>query len=375
MSSRNKVTSEAGLRETFDPVESAIEDIAEGRMVIVTDDEDRENEGDLIMAGARATPEGVGTMIKYGSGIICVPMSADLLSRLSVGQMVAENREHYRTDFSISVDAAEGITTGISAYDRWKTIQILSDIHSKPDDLVQPGHVFPLRAKPGGVLRRAGHTEAAVDLALLAGLPPVGVICELMNEDGTVARLEQLIDYKKRLGVKMISIASLIKFRHVRDRLIEKIGEQPFKSEFGEFVLHVYRSILDDRQHFALVMGNPGPEPTLVRVHRENVLGDVFRGSELGNYRALDASLRRIADEEHGIFLYISQPYGGIDFTQVDPGKKPKPSRMDFRDYGIGAQILVDLGLKKIRVLSSTSRNVVGLEGFNLEIVEQVKVL
>lgn len=364
----------ATLAHVFDNVEAAIQDIAQGRMVIVTDDEDRENEGDLVMAGAKATPEAVNTMIKYGSGIICVPMMADQLNRLGIHQMVAENREVHRTDFSVSVDAAEGITTGISAYDRWRTIAILADLNAKPKDLVQPGHVFPLRAKPGGVLRRAGHTEATVDLALLAGLPPIGVLCELMNDDGTVARTPELIEYKKRLGLKMISIASLIEYRHRRDRLIEKVGEQPFPSRYGEFTLHVFRSILDDRQHYVLSMGDLGPEPALVRVHRENLLGDIFGSRDMETSRALEASLERIAAEGRGVLLYIAQPYGGIDFRKLDPEHPMKRPRMDFRDYGIGAQILVHLGLSKIRVLSTTSRNVIGLDGFNLEIVEQIQI-
>lgn len=358
----------------FNTVEEAIQDIAKGKMVIVTDDEDRENEGDLIVAASKSTPEAINAMIKYGSGIICVPMMADQLNRLGIHQMVAENREHHRTDFSISVDAAEGITTGISAYDRWKTIRILADLEAHPEDLVQPGHVFPLRAKAGGVLRRAGHTEAAVDLALLAGLPPIGVICELMNEDGSVARLPDLLAYKEKLGVKMISIAALIEFRHLRDRLVEKMGEVPFESEYGTFTLHGFRSILDDRQHFALSMGTLSPTPTLVRVHRENLLTDAFLAKTTGTPQALARSLRRIAEEGQGILLYISQPYGGIDFSALDPGKLLQGRKMDFRDYGIGAQILVQLGLKKIRLLSSTNRNVVGLEGYNLEIVEQVDI-
>ncbi len=356
----------------FDSVESAIQDIAEGRMVIVTDDEARENEGDLIIAGAKATPEEVNAMIKYGSGIICVPMLADQLNRLGIHQMVAENREHHRTDFSVSVDAAEGITTGISAYDRWRTIAILADLQAKPDALVQPGHVFPLRAKAGGVLRRAGHTEAAVDLALLAGLPPIGVICELMNEDGSMSRLPDLIRYKQQLGVKMISIASLIEYRHHRDRLVEKVGTHPFRNSQGTFELHVFRSILDERLHYALSIGKLGPEPTLVRVHREHVLRDAL-GGELGTgSSSLTLALNRIAEEERGILLYLSQPNGGVNLDSLSRGKATELPKMDFRDYGIGAQILVQLGLKQIRLLSSTSRNVVGLEGFNLEIVDQV---
>lgn len=368
----NASPSDPSTESAFDSVESAIQDIAEGRMVIVTDDEARENEGDLIVAAAKATPEAVNAMIKFGSGIICVPMLADQLNRLGIHQMVAENREHHRTDFSVSVDAAEGITTGISAYDRWRTIGILANLEAKPDDLVQPGHVFPLRAKPGGVLRRAGHTEAAVDLALLAGLPPIGVICELMNEDGSVARLPDLIRYKEELGLKMISIASLIEYRHHRDRLVEKVGSYPFRNNEGAFELHVFRSILDDRLHYALSLGTPGPEPTLVRVHREHVLRDALGGGADRGSRPLNLALKRIAEEGRGILLYLSQPNGGVNVDALSEGKATEQPKMDFRDYGIGAQIMVQLGVKEIRLLSSRSRNVVGLEGFNLKIVEQV---
>jgi 3,4-dihydroxy 2-butanone 4-phosphate synthase/GTP cyclohydrolase II len=243
----------------FDSVESVIADIAAGRLVIVTDDENRENEGDLIMAASKATPETINMMIRYGSGIVCVPTFEAQLRHLGLGPMVQQNREVQRTDFTVSVDAAEGITTGISAYDRTQTIRILADPEARPEQLVQPGHVFPLRARPGGVLERAGHTEAAVDLAVLAGLHPSGVLCELINDDGTVQRLPQLIEFKKRFGLKMISIAQLIEHRAQRDQLIERVGTRPFSSEFGEFTLHVFRSRLDQRHHLALTVGAPGP--------------------------------------------------------------------------------------------------------------------
>ncbi len=345
-------------------------------MVIVTDDEHRENEGDLILAADKATPEAVNAMIKYGSGIICVPMRSEQLNRLGIHQMVAENREHHRTDFSVSVDAAEGITTGISAYDRYKTIQVLADPKARPDMLVQPGHVFPLRAKAGGVLQRAGHTEAAVDLAVLAGLQPVGVICELMNDDGSVARLAELIDYKRKLGVKMISIASLIEYRHRRDRLVERIGAEPFPTEYGEFRLHGFRGILDGRQHYALTLGELDASPTLVRVHSENILTDVFHSDTLGDYRTIEAALGRIREAGRGVLLYVSQPNGGVAFRKEegDGLVHAAPTKMDFRDYGIGAQILVALGLRKIRLMSTAPRNVVALDGYSLEIVEQIRI-
>src|SRR5436305_4731036 len=239
----------------FDTVESALADIAAGRLVIVTDDENRENEGDLIMAAEKVTPETVNMMIRYGSGIVCVPTLEPQLRRLGLGPMVARNRESHRTDFTVSVDAAEGISTGISAYDRTRTIRLLASPTTRPDELVQPGHVFPLRARPGGVLERAGHTEAAVDLATLAGLSPMGVLCELVNDDGTVQRLPQLVEFKRKLELKMISNAALSEYRSRRDQHIERLVTQPFASEFGEFTLHVFRSRLDGRLHLALTMG------------------------------------------------------------------------------------------------------------------------
>ena len=359
----------------FDSIESAIDAIAAGQMLIVTDDETRENEGDLVMAASRITPEAVNRMIKYGRGLICVPTVAHQLKRLGIHQMVSENRESQHTDFSISVDAAEGITTGISAYDRSETIRILASSESSPDSLVQPGHVFPLRAKPGGVLQRAGHTEAAVDLAQLAGLHPSGVVCEILKEDGSMARLPDLVEYKKEHGLKLISIRDLIRYRHQRDKLIEKLGQCPFDCEFGEFTLHIYRSLTDNRRHLALSIGNLDASPTLVRVHSENILADIFHSYQFGTHNALDSSIEIIAKEQHGVVLYIEQPYGGIQIEPTDLAhpENPsdiKPAKMDFRDYGIGAQILSDLGLKEIRLLSSHSRKVVALDGYDLQIVE-----
>jgi 3,4-dihydroxy 2-butanone 4-phosphate synthase/GTP cyclohydrolase II len=361
----------------FDSIESAIADIAEGKMVIVTDDESRENEGDLVMAAAKVTPQAVNQMALHARGLICVPMLSHQLRRLGITPMASENRESHQTDFAISVDAAEGITTGISAYDRAETIRILGDPTSESSMLVQPGHVFPLRAKPGGVLQRAGHTEAAVDLAQLAGLNPSGVICEILNEDGTLARLPDLIKFKAKHGLKLISIADLIEYRHTRDKLIEHVLTKPFESEFGCFDLHIYRSILDNRQHLALSMGTLNAEPTLVRVQSENLLGDVFRSTQLGGYNALNAAMQRIAEAGHGVLLYIEQPQGGIrviEGTDTTAIKDVGPAKMDFRDYGIGAQILVELGLKQIRLLSSTQRKVVGIDGYDLEIVEQIDI-
>lgn len=361
----------------FDSIESAIQDIAEGKMVIVTDDESRENEGDLVMAASKVTPEAINKMTLHARGLICVPMLGHQLRRLGISPMASENRESHQTDFAVSVDAACGITTGISAYDRAETIRILADPNSQPDMLVQPGHVFPLRARPGGVLQRAGHTEAAVDLAQLAGLHPSGIICEILNEDGTLARVPDLIEYKKKHGLKMISIADLIEYRHSRDRLIEHISTASFESEFGTFDLHIFRSILDSRQHLALTMGRLGPEPTLVRVHSENILSDVFRSKKLNGYRALKSALEKIAAAKQGVLLYIERPHGSIPAGKKEnppPAEDSGSAKTNFRDYGIGAQILVELGLKKIRILSGTTRKVIGLDGYDLEIVEQIEV-
>ncbi len=356
----------------FDSVETAIQEIAAGRLIIVTDDEDRENEGDLIMAASKATPETVNMMIRYGSGIVCVPTTEFQLRHLGLGPMVMQNRESHRTDFTVSVDAAAGVTTGISAYDRSVAVKILANPNAQPDQLVQPGHVFPLRARPGGVLERAGHTEAAVDLAILAGLHPSGVLCEVLNDDGTVARLPQLVEFKQRFGLKMISIAQLIEYRHQREQLVERIVQRPFSSDYGNFTLHVFRSRLDQRHHIALTLGEPGPEPTLVRVHSGNLLSDVFHQKESESQHSLHAALEEVARVGRGAVVYM-EPSPAAREAQFQP---PKPGTsgapMSFRDYGLGAQILVALGLQKIRLLSNTTRRVVGLDGYGLEIVDQV---
>jgi 3,4-dihydroxy 2-butanone 4-phosphate synthase/GTP cyclohydrolase II len=357
----------------FDSVESVIQEIAAGQLVIVTDDEDRENEGDLIMAAAKVTPQAVGMMVRYCSGIICVPTGEPQLKRLGLGPMVGQNRESQRTDFTVSVDAAEGITTGISAQDRTQTIRILADPQARPEQLVQPGHVFPLRARPGGVLERAGHTEAAVDLATLAGLAPAGVLCELVNDDGTVQRLHELGEFRQKFGLRMISIAQLIEYRIKRDRLVELVCSKPCPTEFGDFELHVFRSTLDERQHLALTMGSLDSTPTLVRVHSENLLSDVFRARGAGSGHALAASLEAIARAGRGVLVYMEPANAGEVLLQrlnAEPGETISP--MGLRDYGTGAQILRMLGLSRIRLLSNSTRKIVGLDGYGLEIVEQV---
>lgn len=357
----------------FDSVASAVADIAAGKLVIVTDDEGRENEGDLVMAAAKATAETVNMMIRHARGLICVPTTGAQLRRLGIGPMVAENREAHQTAFTVSVDAAAGISTGISAADRARTIALLADPATPPAALVQPGHLFPLRARAGGVLERAGHTEAAVDLATLAGLPPSGVICEILNEEGAAARLPELVELKRRFGLKLVSIAALIEYRHQREQLVEAVGQHPFPSEFGDFTLHLYRSRLDDRQHLALTMGRLGPEPTLVRVHRANLLSDVFRARGMDSHHSLTASLAAVARAGQGVVLYLEPAEGGraaLRRLVAPPEEAPAPP--GFRDHGIGAQILVALGLRQIRLLSHTPRKVVGLDGYGLEIVEQI---
>lgn len=366
--------------DPFDSVEDAIAAIAAGQLVIVADDEDRENEGDLIMAASKATPETVNLMIRHGSGIVCVPMFGHQLDRLGLGPMVARNREVQRTDFAITVDAAEGISTGVSAYDRTVAIKILADPASRADQLVQPGHVFPLRARSGGVLERAGHTEAAVDLAMLAGLEPAGVLCELVNDDGTMQRLPELIEFKRRFNLKMISIEQLIAYRLKQDLLVEKVAESPLATPHGTFTAHVFRSRLDKRHHLALTLGDPARrDAALVRVHSASLLADVFQagGPSAG---ALSASLAAIAAEGCGAILYMEPTNPGEALVRhltasASGGDKAEiPPAMDLRDYGIGAQILRALGLKKIRLLTRNPRKVVGLEAYGVELVEQIQI-
>lgn len=357
---------EASYGQFFDSIESAIAEIAGGRMIIVTDDEGRENEGDLLMAASKVTPEAINMMIRDARGLICVPTVAHQVRRLGLSRMVAENRESHGTDFTVSVDAAQGITTGISAYDRARTIQILADAEATPDRLVQPGHVFPLQAKPGGVLQRAGHTEAAVDLALLAGLHPSGVICEILNDDGSMARLPQLVEFKHRHGLKMISIAQLIEYRHKREKLVEKLSTEEVETDCGRFQLHRFIAHHDDRIHLALTHGVLSGEPTLVRVHAQDLISDLFPAHRGASSTPLEVALRRIAGEASGALVYILRPNGGIAM----PASSPPP--MDNRDYGIGAQILSALGLRRIRLLTSSPRRLAGLEGYGLEIVENV---
>jgi 3,4-dihydroxy 2-butanone 4-phosphate synthase / GTP cyclohydrolase II len=376
------------MREAFDSIESVVSDLRAGRMVIVVDDADRENEGDLIVAAEHATPEVVNFMAKHGRGLICVPTTAERLQQLGVERMVTQNRETFRTDFQVSVDAAHGIGSGISAADRARTIQVMADPTATPADLVQPGHVFPLRAKPGGVLQRAGHTEAAVDLVRLAGFRPIGVICEIMNDDGSMARLPELIEFGRRHGLKLCTIEALIHHRQAREKLIERVELVRLPTDHGDFDLVLYRSKLDDQHHLAMVKGEvAGRENVLVRVHSECLTGDVFGSRRCDCGPQLHQAMRQVDEAGLGVIVYMRQEGRGIGLgpkilayklqeqglDTVEANRKLGYG-MDLREYGLGAQILVDLGLHKIRLLTNNPKKIVGLDGYGLEVVEQVPI-
>lgn len=373
----------------FDPIEDVLADIRAGKLIIVTDDADRENEGDLVMAAEKVTPEAVNFMAMHGRGLICAPITDERAEQLGLQRMVLENRESYRTDFTVSVDAAKGVTTGISAHDRARTIQLLVDPKATPQDLVQPGHVFPLRARAGGVLRRAGHTEASVDLARLAGLAPAGVLCEILNPDGTMARLPELLKFRKKHKLRMCSIHDLIAYRRKSERLVECEQVVKMPTEYGNFDLHMYRSLVDGTHHLALVRGQLSKaKNTLVRVHSECLTGDVFGSRRCDCGTQLHSALQMIDQAGHGVLLYMRQHEGrGIGLPAKIHAYKLQEEGLDtveaneqlgfpaeLRDYGIGAQILFDLGVRKMRFLTNNPKKVIGLEGYGLKITEVVPI-
>ena len=368
----------------FVPVEEALEDIRAGRMVVVVDDEDRENEGDLTIAAEKVTPEVINFMARHGRGLICLAMTEQRLEHLEIPLVSTRNTSRHGTAFCELIDAAIGITTGISAADRARTIQVAIDPASGPADLARPGHIPPLRAQRGGVLVRVGQTEAAVDLARLAGLIPAGVICEIMNDDGTMARVPELVDFCKTHGLKMINVADLIRYRLQNERYVERVAEGRMETGYGEFRAVLYRSLIDDETHLALVLGDLTPdEPTLVRMHAANLFTDVFGADGSESRALLDGSLARIAAEGRGALVYLHQNHPGFEIRDgrlvagpadaVRSSPDGGESRMQYRS-GIGAQILSDLGLQQIRLLTNRPRKVVGLEGFGIHIVEQTPV-
>jgi 3,4-dihydroxy 2-butanone 4-phosphate synthase/GTP cyclohydrolase II len=378
----------------FTDVPAAIEEIRAGRMIIVVDDEDRENEGDLTLAAEKVTPEAINFMAKYGRGLHCLAMTEERLDHLRIGLMTTENTSNYGTAFCESIDAREGVTTGISAFDRARTVQVAIDPETRPSDLARPGHVFPLRARKGGVLVRAGQTEASVDLARLAGMVPAGIICEIMKDDGTMARVPDLIEFCRVHEMKMLTVAELIRYRMQHERYVHRVGEALVETMYGQFRAIAYESEVDGGgSHLALIRGDIGrgdvgdsQAPVLVRMHAHCLLGDVFGATGCDCHQTLEASLQRIAEEGRGALIYLHQTSKGFSAEKIGEQSfltfhrerslpsLPESERKTHRDIGLGAQILSDLNLKRIRLLTNHPRRVAALEGFDIEIVEQVPV-